>query len=267
MASLHWNLRLQRGVRRPGAARAASAGARPLPGGPHEIAVRGRWQHGSTRELPERPARRDPRVKIVALSRNFGHQAAFSAAIDYATGDAVVLMDGDLQDEPEFIPELLKRHQAGADVVYARRMSRQEGVSLRFTYKLFYRLMSALAEVDLPLDSGDFALIGPPVVEALRRLPEHQRYLRGLRTWVGFKQVGVDVPRRRQVRRDTEIHDVEADEARARWDLFVLDRAAARRRPCGPRCDCRNWSVCALRHLHAESSWAPRRQDLPPRCS
>jgi polyisoprenyl-phosphate glycosyltransferase len=108
----------------------------------------------------------------------------------------LVLMDGDLQDEPEVIPELLREHEAGADVVYTRRASRQEGLVLRAAYKLYYRIMAAMSEVPAPLDSGDFALLGAPVVAALRRLPERQRYLRGLRTWVGFKQVGVDVQRK-----------------------------------------------------------------------
>jgi dolichol-phosphate mannosyltransferase len=167
-----------------------------VPGGPHEVVFVDDGSTDRTRKLLADAARRDPRLKIVAFSRNFGHQAAFTAALDYVRGDVVVLMDGDLQDEPELIPELVRRHQAGADVVYARRMSRQEGFARRFTYKLFYQLISTLSEVDLPLDSGDFALLGPPVVAALRRLPEHQRYLRGLRTWVGFEQVGIDVPRR-----------------------------------------------------------------------
>jgi hypothetical protein len=105
-------------------------------------------------------------------------------------------MDADLQDEPEVIPELVRRHLAGADVVFARRASREEGMLLRAAYRGFYRLVSALSDVPLPLDSGDFALLGAPVVEALRRLPERQRYLRGLRAWVGFRQVGIDVPRR-----------------------------------------------------------------------
>src|SRR5439155_8332895 len=121
-----------------------------------------------------------------------GHQAASSAALDFATGDAMVLMDGDLQDEPEIIPELVRHHLAGDEVVYARRVSRPEGLLRRATYKLFYRIVSSLAEVELPLDSGDFALLGSRVVTALRRLPEHQRYLRGLRTWVGLTQVGGD---------------------------------------------------------------------------
>jgi polyisoprenyl-phosphate glycosyltransferase len=107
-----------------------------------------------------------------------------------------VLMDGDLQDEPEVIPELLRQHEAGADVVYARRASREEGLLLRAAYRVYYRLMAALSEVPLPLDSGDFALLGAPVVTALKRMPERQRYLRGLRAWVGFKQVGVDVQRK-----------------------------------------------------------------------
>jgi glycosyltransferase involved in cell wall biosynthesis len=167
-----------------------------LPGGPHQIVFVDDGSTDGTGRLLRDAARRDARVKVVALSRNFGHQAALSAALDYATGDALVLMDGDLQDEPEVIPELLRQHEAGADVVYTRRASREEGFLLRAAYKLYYRLMSAMSEVPAPLDSGDFSLLGAPVVAALRRMPERQRYLRGLRTWVGFKQVGVDVQRK-----------------------------------------------------------------------
>jgi polyisoprenyl-phosphate glycosyltransferase len=167
-----------------------------LPGGPHEVIFVDDGSTDRTRELLKDAARRDSRLKVVALSRNFGHQAAFCAALDYATGDAVVLMDGDLQDEPETIPELVRLHEAGADVVYARRASREEGLILRMMYRLFYRIVARLSEVQLPLDTGDFALLGARVVSALRRLPEHQRYLRGLRAWVGFRQVGLDVQRR-----------------------------------------------------------------------
>jgi polyisoprenyl-phosphate glycosyltransferase len=167
-----------------------------LPGGPHEILFVDDGSTDQSRRLLTEAARLDARLKVIALSRNFGHQAALSAALDHATGNAVVLMDGDLQDEPEIIPEMLRRHEAGADVVYARRASREEGLLFRSAYKLYYRIVSSLSEVPLPLDSGDFALLGGNVVAALRRLPERQRYLRGLRAWVGFTQVGVDVPRR-----------------------------------------------------------------------
>jgi len=167
-----------------------------IPGGPHEALFIDDGSTDGTRHFLKGIVRRDPRVRVVALSRNFGHQAALGAAIDHATGDALVLMDGDLQDEPEIIPELVRRHEAGADVVYTRRESREEGLFLRLAYRLYYRIVSSLSEVALPLDSGDFALLGPPVVAALRGLPERQRYLRGLRAWVGFTQVGVDVSRR-----------------------------------------------------------------------
>jgi polyisoprenyl-phosphate glycosyltransferase len=167
-----------------------------LPGGPHQVVFVDDGSIDGSRRLLTAAARRDSRLKVVALSRNFGHQAALGAALDHATGDALVLMDGDLQDEPEVIPELLRQHEAGADVVYARRASREEGLLLRAAYRVYYRLMSALSEVPVPLDSGDFALLGAPVVAALRRMPERQRYLRGLRAWVGFKQVGVDVQRK-----------------------------------------------------------------------
>jgi len=167
-----------------------------IPGGPHEAVFVDDGSTDSTRQFLKGVAQRDSRLKLVALSRNFGHQAALGAALDYATGDAIVLMDGDLQDEPEIIPELVSRYEAGADVVYTRRASREEGLFLRLAYRAYYRVMSSLSEVDLPLDSGDFALLGPPVIAALRRLPERQRYLRGLRAWDGFRQVGVDVHRR-----------------------------------------------------------------------
>jgi glycosyltransferase involved in cell wall biosynthesis len=149
----------------------------------------------NSRRLMEEAAQRDRRLKIIVLSRNFGHQAALGAALDHASGDAVVLMDADLQDQPEAIPEFVRHHQAGADVVFARRASREEGWLIQVAYKLFYRIIALLSETELPLDSGDFALLGAPVVAALRRLPEHQRYLRGLRAWVGFRQVGIDVAR------------------------------------------------------------------------
>ena len=166
-----------------------------VPGGPHEIVFVDDGSSDRSRELLSDAARRDSRITLISFSRNFGHQAALGAALDYAIGDAVVLMDGDLQDEPEIIPELVRHHLAGADVVYTRRASRREGFVLRAAYALYYRIVSSVAEVPMPLDSGDFSLMGARVVEAMRRMPERQRYLRGLRAWVGFKQVCVDVQR------------------------------------------------------------------------
>jgi len=165
-------------------------------GGRYEVVFVDDGSTDGTRSLLAQAVRSNPRLKVLSLSRNFGHQAAMGAALDHTGGDLVILMDGDLQDDPTIIPELVRQYEAGADVVYARRVSREEGLLLRTAYRLFYRMVAALSEVDLPLDSGDFALLGPRVVAALRRLPEHQRYLRGLRAWVGFKQVAVDAPRR-----------------------------------------------------------------------
>ncbi|HUP40358.1 MAG TPA: glycosyltransferase family 2 protein [Vicinamibacterales bacterium] len=166
-----------------------------IEGGPHEVIFVDDGSTDSSRSVLADASSRDPRIRVVVLSRNFGHQAALGAALDYATGNAVVLMDADLQDQPEMIPAFVARHRAGADVVFARRRSREEGWLLRLAYRAFYRLISALSDTHLPLDTGDFALLGQPVVAALRRLPEHERYLRGLRAWVGFTQVGLDVDR------------------------------------------------------------------------
>lgn len=166
-----------------------------IPGGPHEIIFVDDGSTDRTLDLLHAAAARDPRLVIVALSRNFGHQAALSAALDFVSGDVVVAMDGDLQDRPEAIPALLAKHHEGYDVVYAQRVKRKEGVLLRLSYFLFYRLLASLAETRLPLDAGDFALMSRRVVEQMRSAPEHHRYLRGLRSWVGFRQTGLVVER------------------------------------------------------------------------
>ncbi len=142
-----------------------------IPGGPHEIVFVDDGSTDGSRRLLTAAARADSRITIISLSRNFGHQAALGAALDFAKGDAVVLMDGDLQDEPEIIPELVRLHQAGADVVYTRRASRKEGLLLRLAYKLDYRIVSSVAEVPMPLDSGDFSLLGARVVSPFGGCP------------------------------------------------------------------------------------------------
>ena len=166
-----------------------------LPGGPHEIVMVDDGSTDGSRQALFRAAAAETRLVVVALSRNFGHQAALSAALDHVTGDVVVLMDGDLQDPPEAIPLLLRTHLEGYDVVYARRVRRKEGWLLRASYATFYRVLAGLSNVDLPVDSGDFGLMSRRVVEQLRRAPERHRYLRGLRAWAGYAQIGVTVER------------------------------------------------------------------------
>ena len=166
-----------------------------MPGGPHEMLFVDDGSTDGTLAALEGAAETDSRIGIVSLSRNFGHQAAISAALDHARGDVVVAMDGDLQDEPEMIPRFLEKYDQGFDVVYARRTRRKEPWWLRASYFLFYRLLARISTLQLPVDAGDFALMSRRVVNEIRRTPERQRYLRGLRTWAGFKQVGIDVER------------------------------------------------------------------------
>jgi dolichol-phosphate mannosyltransferase len=145
-------------------------------------------------------ARADGRVGVIALSRNFGHQMALTAGLDHARGDGVVLMDSDLQDPPELIPELVARWREGLDVVYAQRRARPgESAFKRATAYLFYRFMRSLASVDIPADTGDFRLLSRPAADALRSLRERRRFLRGLVAWLGFRQGRVlyDRPPRR----------------------------------------------------------------------
>jgi glycosyltransferase involved in cell wall biosynthesis len=166
-----------------------------LPGGPHEMVFVDDGSSDGTFDLIAAAAAEDSRILGIALSRNFGHQAALSAALAHTSGDVVTVMDGDLQDAPEEIPRFLEEHRRGFDVVYARRTVRKEGWVLRACYYAFYRMIAALSNVRLPLDAGDFGLLSRRVVDRLNAMPEHHRYLRGLRSWVGFRQVGIPVER------------------------------------------------------------------------
>lgn len=139
---------------------------------------------------------RDPRLKVIDFSRNFGHQIAISAGADYAEGQVVIVMDADLQDPPELILELLAKWRAGYEVVYAVRRSRIGETWFKLlTAKLFYRLLQRITDINIPLDTGDFRLMDRRVVLAMRQLHEKHRFMRGLSSWVGFKQIGVEYER------------------------------------------------------------------------
>lgn len=137
-------------------------------------------------------AKNDPKSFYINFSRNFGHQIAVTAGIDYSSGKAVVIIDGDLQDPPELIPELYKKHKEGFEVVYARRESREgESFFKKFTAKMFYRTLRMLTSVDIPLDTGDFRLIDRKIADNLKKMPEHNKFLRGQIAWLGFNQTAV----------------------------------------------------------------------------
>ena len=137
-------------------------------------------------------ARQDPRVKGVSFSRNFGHQMAFAAGLEHATGDAVVIMDADGQDPPEVLPELIARWREGYEVVYAQRTVRDgETLLKKATSALFYRVLRRVAQIDIPVDTGDFRLMDRRAVDAFRAMPERHRFTRGMVSWLGFRQVGV----------------------------------------------------------------------------
>jgi glycosyltransferase involved in cell wall biosynthesis len=166
-----------------------------LPGGPHEMVFVDDGSTDRTFEILGDAAQQDSRILVFSLSRNFGHQAAITAALDHVTGEAAVVMDGDLQDIPEVIPQFVEKYQQGFDVVHAQRVRRKEPWPLRLSYFVFYRMMAALSDIRLPVDSGDFGLMSRRVIDQLKRMPEHHRYLRGMRSWVGFRQSGLVVER------------------------------------------------------------------------
>jgi dolichol-phosphate mannosyltransferase len=136
-------------------------------------------------------ASQDQHVIGINHSRNFSSQMAFTSGMKIATGDAVILFDGDLQDPPELIPQLVAKWLTGFDVVYGIRVKREAPLLMQWGYKLFYRLFHQISYIKIPIDAGDFSLIDKKVVEALNLLPERDRFIRGLRAWVGYKQTGV----------------------------------------------------------------------------
>lgn len=136
-------------------------------------------------------AQKDPHVTVITHSRNFSSQNAFMSGMQVATGDAVVLLDGDLQDPPEIIPQFVQKWSEGFDVIYGVRTKREASMFLRVAYKLFYRIFSNLSYIRVPRDAGDFSLMDRKVVDVLIAMPERDLFIRGLRAWVGFRQTGV----------------------------------------------------------------------------
>ncbi|MBK7410585.1 MAG: glycosyltransferase [Saprospirales bacterium] len=147
-------------------------------------------------ELLHGLATKDARVKYIDFSRNFGHQVALSAGLDRTQGEAVVMMDADLQDPPELLVELYQKYKEGYEVVYARRRSRQGETYFKKSATLvFYRLLARMSSIEIPLDTGDFRIIDHKVVEMLRRMPEKIKYLRGQISWIGFRQTSIEYDR------------------------------------------------------------------------
>lgn len=150
----------------------------------------------NTKAMLSELCKTDKHIKMIDFARNFGHQIAITAGMDYAAGECMVIIDGDLQDPPELIPDMIKIWRSGFDVVYGKRKSRRgETFFKKFTAKMFYRLLGKLTDVDIPVDTGDFRLIDRRVCEALKQLPERSRYVRGLMSWVGFKQTAIEFER------------------------------------------------------------------------
>lgn len=150
-----------------------------------------------TLEILEKIAKEDKQVKVISFSRNFGHQVAVTAGLKYVTGDAIVIIDADLQDPPELIPEMLKLWEQGNDVIYGKRKKREgESRFKLFTASMFYKTLNALSDVKIPMDTGDFRLVDRNVVDTINSMPEHNKFLRGLFSWAGYNQYALEYERR-----------------------------------------------------------------------
>jgi len=150
-------------------------------------------------------AQEDSRLKVVDLSRNFGHQVAITAGMEHATGDCAVIIDADLQDPPSLIPRMVELWKQDYQVVYAKRSHRKgEGFFKLFFAKMFYRMLKRVTQIDIPLDTGDFRLIDRKVIDALKAMPEQYRFIRGMVAWVGFNQIGIEYDRQERFKGETK---------------------------------------------------------------
>ena len=158
-----------------------------------------------TLDILEEIAKKDENVKVLSFSRNFGHQAAVTAGLKVITGDAIVIIDADLQDPPELIPDMLKLWEEGNEVIYGKRKTRRgESVFKLLTAKMFYKTLNALSDVDIPKNTGDFRLVDRKVVDAMNSLPEHNKFLRGLWSWLGYKQCAFEYERKERFAGETK---------------------------------------------------------------
>ncbi len=152
----------------------------------------------SDRELDRMAENYPGKIKVIHLSRNFGHSPAVIAGLKHVRGDVIILMDSDMQDDPSCFPQYIQKWCEGYDVVYTKRASRREIAPLRFLFWLFYRILILMSDIHIPVDAGNFSLMDKRVVDYLLSLPEKNLYIPGLRAWVGFRQIGIQVPRRRR---------------------------------------------------------------------
>ena len=171
----------------------------------HEIIFVNDGSKDKTLEILEGIAKEDNNVKIISFSRNFGHQAAVTAGLQYISGDAIIIIDADLQDPPELIPDMIKLWEDGNEVIYGKRKSREgESAFKLFTAKMFYKTLNALSDVEIPKDTGDFRLVDRKVVNTINELPEHNKFLRGLFSWVGYKQIPFEYERKERFAGETK---------------------------------------------------------------
>jgi len=189
----------------------------------HELIFINDGSRDRTPEILAGIAAKDKQVKVISFSRNFGHQPAVSAGINNCAGDYALIIDGDLQDPPELLPDMLKKAvEEGFSVVYGTRLERKgESFFKKITAKLFYRFLNSLSEVKLPLDTGDFRLIDRKVIEGFKGLKEKNKYIRGLISWVGYKQTAFPYVREKKIRRYDQVPAFQDDQVcRGRLPVF-----------------------------------------------